>query len=61
MEKKQAFDIVAQACNLAAKEGTIFDLKDSATIFAALGVLGREFQDEAPAPQLVEEQPDKKK
>jgi hypothetical protein len=63
MTEEQAFNVIGQGLSAANKAG-IFELKDSATIFAALGVLAQHFQpqDEVPGPELVkEEQPKGKK
>lgn len=64
MTKTQAFNVLIQAVSQANKAGA-FELKDSATVFAALGTLAPMFEsmngEEAPGPQLVEETPKKAK
>lgn len=62
MTEEQAFNVIGQGLSAANKAG-VFELKDSATIFTALGVLAQHFQpqDEAPGPELVEDEPTKRK
>jgi hypothetical protein len=53
MSNEQAFNVLVQALSVANKAG-VFDLKDSATVFQALGVLGPLF---VPQEEVVEEKP----
>jgi hypothetical protein len=57
MTEEQAFNVIGQGLSAANKAG-VFELKDSATIFAALGVLAQHFQpqDNGPGPELVKEE-----
>lgn len=63
MNEEQAFSVLVQAVSIAHKHGGVFDLKDSATIFAAIGVLAPRYEPiadggekESPRPQLEDEQ-----
>ncbi|MGK2864883.1 MAG: hypothetical protein ACSLE0_23325 [Chitinophagaceae bacterium] len=62
MNEQQAFNVLVQALSAANKAG-VFELKDSATIFAALGVLAPRFEEEAkkgmekPAMKGIEDAP----
>lgn len=44
MNEEQAFNVLVQAVSIAHKHGGVFDLKDSATIFAAIGVLAPRYE-----------------
>jgi hypothetical protein len=57
MNEQQAFEVIVQALE-GANAGQKFSLKDSATVFAALGVLAPHFQKEeqVPGPELVKEE-----
>lgn len=57
MNEQQAFEVIVQALE-GANAGQKFSLKDSATVFAALGVLAPRYQpkEDGPGPELVKDE-----